>query len=912
MPSRRRWLPTTLKGRVTAMVTLLVLGATALVTLFSLLLAERDMVTVIGNQQYAAVSSVAATIDDRLNVKRAMLASLGDGLPETVLRNPTQLGEWVRAHPAALTEFFNISIVLPNGEFGGSVLGTGHVSAVGKPYFEDTVRSGQDVISAPFKSGLSGQPVVLMTHPLYGPDGKLRVVLIGGIDLQSAPFVRQIDSLRPGRTGFFFIMTTSGILVDHPDKARLLEHINARPGYNEATERALKGFEGWTEAKNKQGEDGIYAYRRLHNTNWIVAARFPTAEAFAPMISMQRKGALAAAVFAVLAGLLGWHATRTLLTPLQRLADRVSSVRARRADLSVLRSNRNDEIGALARVFYELTADRQAAQEKTRESEVLVRTILDRAPDAFIATDAGGVITEWNRRAEEILGWSRAEAIGRDMAALLIPPHMHEAHRAGMERFALTGSGPVVDNRVRVTAVHRDGREIPVEISVGAVPHGGAYYATAFLHDISDRLQYEEQIKSSERRARIIADTIPVLISYVDTQERYQFTNAFYQELLGVDPRSMIGRTVLEVRGEESYRALKPHIDAALRGERVHFEHEGWENGRHIHFVIDYLPDLGSDGRIAGFYAMANDISERKSSELRQAASEKRLKLITDHLPVLISYVDREERFQFANAIFKKWYGVTPDELPGTHVSELVSPRTYERAHRELMRAFRGEAVTFEFESDRGGVRRVLRLSFVPDVQADGQVAGAYALAHDVTDMKVAQEQLIQLARVDSLTGIANRRMFVETLAQSVERARRHHTMMALAYLDVDHFKRINDTYGHATGDEVLKEFARRMVAIVRASDTVARLSGDEFVIILGDLRDPPEMSVIAAKIIDAMRAPFNLPGATLHVTASIGIARFEGGAQAQEQLLANADAALYEAKRNGRNGYAVFGDQCP
>jgi diguanylate cyclase (GGDEF)-like protein len=225
-----------------------------------------------------------------------------------------------------------------------------------------------------------------------------------------------------------------------------------------------------------------------------------------------------------------------------------------------------------------------------------------------------------------------------------------------------------------------------------------------------------------------------------------------------------------------------------------------------------------------------------------------------------------------------------------------------------LENAFGGWAVTFEMKTAAGGKLRILETTYIPDVQADGSVAGVYALTHDMTRMKDVEEKLIQLARIDSLTGIANRRMFAEALHLAIGRARRSGAPMALAYLDIDHFKRINDTHGHAVGDLVLTEFARRLQANVRATDTVARLSGDEFVIILEDLRSAPEAAAVAAKIIAAVRAPFATAGLPLAVTTSVGVALYSGASQTQEELLANADSALYAAKHNGRDGFSVHG----
>ena len=310
--------------------------------------------------------------------------------------------------------------------------------------------------------------------------------------------------------------------------------------------------------------------------------------------------------------------------------------------------------------------------------------------------------------------------------------------------------------------------------------------------------------------------------------------------------------------------------------------------------MIDYIPDVADDGRTVGLYALVTDISARKNAEMIQAASEKRLKLITDNLPVLISYIDRAHKFQFGNATFEKRFGVDPNSLAGRHLGEVLGGDVYPHATMHLENAFRGWAVTFEMKTAVGGKTRILETTYIPDVQGDGSVAGVYSLTNDMTRMKDVEEKLIQLARVDSLTGIANRRMFVEALHLAIGRSRRSGAAMALAYLDIDHFKKIDDTHGHAVGDAVLKEFARRLLAKVRATDTVARLSGDEFVIILEGLNTEQEVLAVATKIADAVRAPFQVAGVQLAVTASVGVSRFNGGGQNHDELLAHADGALY------------------
>jgi diguanylate cyclase (GGDEF)-like protein len=214
--------------------------------------------------------------------------------------------------------------------------------------------------------------------------------------------------------------------------------------------------------------------------------------------------------------------------------------------------------------------------------------------------------------------------------------------------------------------------------------------------------------------------------------------------------------------------------------------------------------------------------------------------------------------------------------------------------------------VTHEIRIPVRGDPRILQATYIPDFQPDGSVAGVYSLVHDMTHVKEVEEQLLQLARIDTLTGIANRRMFGESLHHALDRARRSGRPLALAYLDIDRFKRINDTHGHGVGDEVLKEFARRLTVGVRATDTPARLSGDEFVVILEEIGGRVEAERIAAKIVDAMRTPFRTSAGLVQASTSVGVA-LSVPQQSQEQLLAAADSALYAAKGKGRNGYAFF-----
>ena len=304
---------------------------------------------------------------------------------------------------------------------------------------------------------------------------------------------------------------------------------------------------------------------------------------------------------------------------------------------------------------------------------------------------------------------------------------------------------------------------------------------------------------------------------------------------------------------------------------------------------------------------MLRDVTERWNAQARLAASEQRLRLIADNMPALVSYIDRDYRFVFANETYGTWFGVRPENLIGKTFRECFGEASFAARQPSMDAALRtGERQTLERRSERGGRTRHLRSSYVPDIAADGSVAGLFELTLDASESKAVEEHLMQLARVDHLTGLPNRLQFEDRLSQALASPRAPGSMLALAYVDVDHFKSVNDTCGHAAGDAVLQEFARRLKDAVRTTDAVARLGGDEFVVLLDQVRSEEEVDLISRKIVAAMQPPIALPEGTATATASIGVGLFRGEAPAPGRLMAAADSALYDAKHAGRNTFRI------
>jgi diguanylate cyclase (GGDEF)-like protein/PAS domain S-box-containing protein len=305
-------------------------------------------------------------------------------------------------------------------------------------------------------------------------------------------------------------------------------------------------------------------------------------------------------------------------------------------------------------------------------------------------------------------------------------------------------------------------------------------------------------------------------------------------------------------------------------------------------------------------------VTHVRESERRVSRSEVRMRAIADNMPALIAHIDREQRYLFVNAMGANIFGIDIDGMVGRTVREVRGEEIYAAMRPHIEAALRGETASFEGETLVGGIRYHYQSTFVPDRDAEGNIQGLYALTFDISRLKQAEAALERLARVDPLTGVANRRQFEEQLAAALARARRQDEAVALLAIDVDHFQSINDNHGHPVGDAVLVEVAGRLLSCVRAGDLVARLGGDEFMVLVANPA-PDSAESIARHVLSAMREPVEL-GAhmKLPIGTSIGVAYAPGAVETQA-LLSMVDRALYRAKAGGRNTWrAANTDEAP
>ncbi|HEY6721271.1 MAG TPA: diguanylate cyclase, partial [Burkholderiales bacterium] len=424
-------------------------------------------------------------------------------------------------------------------------------------------------------------------------------------------------------------------------------------------------------------------------------------------------------------------------------------------------------------------------------------------------------------------------------------------------------------------------------------------------------------LQENAHRLRLITDNTPALISYVDFEQRYRYANATYREWFGMAPEEVQGRTMREVLGE-NYPSREPHIRDALAGKEARFDLPVSFGGSERHTHTRYVPDVHSDGSVAGFYVLATDVTPLKHTEEMLRESEQRLSLALESSQLALFDWNIATGEVFLSEQWAVLLGGTPAPTRTTidALERMVHGDDAADLGRLIRDVLKGVAPYYHAEhrvrTNDGRWIWIQSQGQVTARDADGQALRLIGTNADVTERKSAEAdlaesraQLERAAQHDGLTGLPNRNLLGDRLEQALARARRNRQLISLFYLDLDRFKDINDALGHAAGDALLKAFAERLNACVRETDTVARVGGDEFVILLEDVREDGDAHAVAEKIIDAMRRGFHVETKTLRATTSIGIA-FTRGETTGEELMKRADAALYEAKRGGRNKYHV------
>ena len=536
-------------------------------------------------------------------------------------------------------------------------------------------------------------------------------------------------------------------------------------------------------------------------------------------------------------------------------------------------------------------------RNKEEQFKIVVRTSLD----GFIMTNAHGRIVETNDAYCRMLGYERGELLRMNVTHIDTKLSPDEV----LQRIGHHGDG--VGSHFETTHLRRDGTLMEVEVSAQYNPDTGL--VAAFLRDITDRKQMQQELLDNEERFRAMSENSGDAMIMMDQEGRVTFWNASAERIFGYRRDEVLGQDmhhfIAPSRHEEGFRRAHgsflrtgsgPLIGKTMEIEALH--RKGHE------FPVEL--SLGAV-KIKGHWhaiGVARDITERRAMKKVLEDNETRLREMFENLSsgvaVYRSTDGRDFFFTAFNHAAERIDGIFRKDVIGKNVVE-VFPAI---AQFGLLEVFRRVWTTGVAEHHPAGLYQDGRISswrenYVYKLSNDEIVA----IIDDVTASKLAEEKMHRMAHYDALTGLPNRPLFLDRLRLALVSAKRSKAPLAVMFGDLNRFKPVNDALGHDVGDALLKSVARRLKNSVRESDTVARVGGDEFVILLPAPGGGREMRKVADKVLESLRQPFDLSPHTVSISASIGLALYPEHGEDEAALIRNADLAMYVAKREGEDG---------
>jgi diguanylate cyclase (GGDEF)-like protein/PAS domain S-box-containing protein len=439
----------------------------------------------------------------------------------------------------------------------------------------------------------------------------------------------------------------------------------------------------------------------------------------------------------------------------------------------------------------------------------------------------------------------------------------------------------------------------------------GTRQVLAVTRDLTEDASSSEALRRSEQRFASLATSSPVGVFYMDSRGDLLYANRALREILGLSEAEALGSGWRRALHPDDAADVAEATAALFDGQRlppIGFRvHRSDGSLRRVEVRSSPVRDAGTG--IVGFVGTMEDLTDRMASE----TVARQLTDIVEATSDQVGISDPDGRCTYLNAAGREFHGFAPDDdVSDLLVLDMYTGWSRRRFTDEVLPTLRRDGMwrgELAIRSLSTGAE--IHVSQVISAHRDdrGEVRYYSSIARDISERKAFEEQLARQALHDPLTGLPNRALFTDRLTQALARATRLGSDVIVVFLDVDRFKLVNDSLGHDAGDQVLRELGERLRRVLRPSDTVARLGGDEFVALCEDVAGEPD--VIAMRVEDALRPPFEVADGEVFVTASIGVTRAADPAAVDaETMLRDADAAMYRAKQRGRARFEVFDER--
>ncbi len=448
------------------------------------------------------------------------------------------------------------------------------------------------------------------------------------------------------------------------------------------------------------------------------------------------------------------------------------------------------------------------------------------------------------------------------------------------------------------------------------------HWLARVLRYMVDRKSSGDALRVSEARLRAVGDTLAVGIVVSDPKGRCVYTNAAYRTLSGLTFAQTLNadwRTA--IHPEDSQRVLAQWRDAARSPDPIQSEYRFMRNDGSVVWTRVNRIAMFDGTELCGHVQTFDDITAWKQAESGARAAEEalieekeRAQTTLDLIGDAVLMTDLQANLTYLNPVAQKMTGWTCEDAQGRPLAEvfnIVDGNTRQLAASPAQRAMdTNEAVSPAADClliRRDGFESAIEQSAAPLHDRDRRVSGAVIVFHDVIQSREMEHHIYHLAHHDPLTGLPNRVLLTERLSRAMALARRHGKKVGLMYLDLDRFKRVNDSLGHAVGDELLRSVATHLSACVRDTDTVCRQGGDEFVILLTEIEQPQDAAQVADTLCAQSAPPHIVAGHELPVTFSVGVSIYPDDGMDVDTLIKNADTAMYQVKANGRGHYRFY-----
>jgi len=945
-----------LKTRVTLFTLAIFILGIWMLSLYASNKLNRDMERQLGDRQLTIAALVAKQINYDLQERFEALQLVADGIGSITLDNPGAVQAQLDNRPL-LQRDFNAGAFVTNldgttiASIPRSVKRLG-INYIDRDYISTAIHDGKWSVGRPVISRAFNSPIIGLGVPIKNANGQIIGALAGIVNLDKSNFLDSIIESKYGKTGYYILQDRkSGIIITNTGKSRVMQQ-QPSAEIDSLINRQLPGHHETGIIKNAAGTQILASSKPIPIANWSVVAALPTSEAFAPIHHLEQHILFATIFMTLLAGGLIWWMLRRELYPMLQTVKKLAVLSKSDQPPELLPVTSQNEIGDLIQGFNGLLEAIQRQSEELKQSEFRWKFALEGTGDGLWDWDMQKNVIFFSKTWKEMLGYSEQD-IGNSLDEWEKRVHpkdkpevlkILQTHLDGKTPFYVSehrllcktgGYKWILD---RGLTVNRDAAGKPLRM-IG-------------IHtDITERKLQEEYKNLRNQILEMLASGEPMEATLL----------AMLTGIEKLHPEMLCSILLLDRENKRLVNGIAPSLPnfynnaingleigigqgscgtSAFTGERVIVEdissHPYWAAFRHYAERAALgacwsQPILSSNHTVLGTFAIyhrhahtpsaADIILIEESAQLASIAINKNAAEYDQRIAATAFETSKGMLITDANNVilrvnnaFTEITGYSAQDVVGRK-PRLLSSDHHDKSFYDDMWTTLNTAGTWEGEiwDKRKNGEIYPQYLIINTVKDDkGTISNYVASLEDISASKEASEKIHNLAFYDSLTQLPNRRLLMDRLEHALATSARNNKIGALLLLDLDQFKTLNETLGYDIGDLLLKEVADRLLKCVPEGDTVARIGGDEFVVLLEDLSEKldeaaTETEVIGNRILSALSSLYHLSAHAHHSTVSIGVTLFHNHDEVQEELLKQADIAMYQAKSSGRNALRFF-----